>query len=273
MYVFFSVPLEMSAFAKERTNGWYSVHSYFVANLIAGIPLQFLCPMLYIGIMYFLTGQVFDWNRIVIIFSTFILLSLTAQSHGVMVGAIFMRSVVTAVFVAPMTVVPLMLFSGFFLKIQNIPNYLHPITLISYLRYVFENVLVALYGYDRCGEDSVDIIELTKQRLQMFLSNVFRIALSDDDYDDDENGSNVTNVQETAFNVKNLTKSLVSGITAQLGGATEVVDGKKTFGVLALFKLSESVIIPNLISLTFFFVLFRSFTYAIIYVKGTTKKG
>lgn len=55
---------------------------------------------------------------------------------------------------------------------------------------------MAIYGYNRCGEDAVGLVGTINQRLALFLSNVFRIALSggneDEDYGDDEHDAMVT---------------------------------------------------------------------------------
>ena len=63
-----------------------------------------------------------------------------------------MRSVETAVFMAPLSMAPVFLISGFFARISKLPLFLKPIAIISYVRYAFEAFLISLYGFSRCED-------------------------------------------------------------------------------------------------------------------------
>lgn len=52
-------------------------------------------------------------------------------------------------FFGPILTVPLVLFSGFFIKLNDISIYLKFISYVSYIRYGFEGAMLAIYGYDR----------------------------------------------------------------------------------------------------------------------------
>lgn len=162
-----------------------------------------ICPFLYILISYLITGQPMDMDRFWLSAIPLVLSTLVSQSQGLLVGAIFMKDIVSAVFLAPSTSVPLMLFSGFFIKIDQIPDYFQWGVIISYVRYAFGNCIIiassgncvisfvvllfffctescvmAIYGFGRCGDDTVGKVATINQRLSLFLSNIFRIALS-----------------------------------------------------------------------------------------------
>lgn len=75
------------------------------------------------------------------------LLSILAQAFGILTGAAF--NVNIGCFLVPSLNIPMFLFAGFFLKLNEIPSYLHIIRTISFFRYAFEGILQAIYGDER----------------------------------------------------------------------------------------------------------------------------
>ncbi|KAH8849702.1 ATP-binding cassette sub-family G member 4 [Schistosoma japonicum] len=58
-----------------------------------------------------------------------------------------------AVFLGPVTGIPILLFSGFFLSLYSIPRYLQWISFLSFTRYSFSGALKILYGNNRTNLD------------------------------------------------------------------------------------------------------------------------
>ncbi|XP_055387270.1 ATP-binding cassette sub-family G member 1 [Condylostylus longicornis] len=155
MFLFFSntmpgilsCPLETSAFLREHLNGWYSKESYFISKLISDIPLQLICPTAFISFAYYLTGQPMESERFAQSWLISFLTVMLGQSIGLVAGSSFCLKL--AVFIVPATCIPMLIFSGFFIRSHELSVYLQPLTHISYFRYSFEGFNQAIYGNNR----------------------------------------------------------------------------------------------------------------------------
>lgn len=150
-----SFPLNMHVLLKEVRNGWYSIPTYFIGKTLADFPLEFILPTVTLMITYPLTGQpssYLEW-RFILATLIFVVTSLIAQTQGLIFGALFMNAMQAAVFVAPVSTTPLILLSGFLIRVSQMPAYLQKLSNLSYFRYAIESLTIIRYGFGQCPCD------------------------------------------------------------------------------------------------------------------------
>lgn len=140
-------PLEMSVFMREHLNYWYSIKAYYFAKTVADIPFQLLLTICYMMSVYYITSQPMEPMRFGMVLLIAVLTALVSQSIGLLVGAAF--NVEGGVFIGPIASIPMVLLSGFFVNLNDIPVYIRWLPYGSYIKYSFEGIMIAIYGLDR----------------------------------------------------------------------------------------------------------------------------
>ncbi|XP_023722130.1 ATP-binding cassette sub-family G member 1 isoform X2 [Cryptotermes secundus] len=142
-----SFPLEKLVVMREHMNNWYSLEAYHISKIVAELPLQILCPTGFLVSAYFLTGQPTEATRFFQFWAVFIMVAAIAQSLGLATGAAVEPQL--GVFVVSTIALPMLIFSGFYLRLQDMQVFLQWLSYVAYFRYAFEALMQSVYGYDR----------------------------------------------------------------------------------------------------------------------------
>lgn len=110
--VLLSYPKQMHTLLKEYHNGWYSIFSFYLANVLVDAIFQITIPNLVSVPAYLWTGQYEEDWRFYHFLVICILLALTSSSMGLIVSVWLMNYPTAAVFIGSNFGFVLYLFSG-----------------------------------------------------------------------------------------------------------------------------------------------------------------
>ncbi|XP_025987882.2 ATP-binding cassette sub-family G member 1-like [Solenopsis invicta] len=82
-------PSEIQLIKHEHFNRWYDLSAYFWASTVVNILLQIFLAVLYLSVVYLMTGQPLELHRVTKFFGTCIVCALIAESIGHNVASIF----------------------------------------------------------------------------------------------------------------------------------------------------------------------------------------
>uniref|UniRef100_A0AAG5D9H0 ABC transporter domain-containing protein n=1 Tax=Anopheles atroparvus TaxID=41427 RepID=A0AAG5D9H0_ANOAO len=147
MTVVLTFPLEMAVFVREYKSNYYPISAYYFSKLFADFPLMLSGVTCFQLIVYYLTGQPNETNRVVMFWVISALFGWLAQMYGMVFGSLLPLDV--SPFVVPASVIPAVLFSGFFIRYNELLPVFKPLTYVSYFRYGFEGLVQTTYGLNR----------------------------------------------------------------------------------------------------------------------------
>ncbi|KAG5306219.1 ABCG4 protein, partial [Acromyrmex insinuator] len=136
-------PTEAAVFLQEHLNNWYSLKAYYSVKVLTDLPIQIFCVSSFLFISYYMTGQPMEYDRFLQMWSVCLLVTIIGQTFGIFAGTAFGTELGT--FLIPAISVPLLLFSGFFLKLNEMSIYLQPLSFVNFFRYAFEGIMQAVY--------------------------------------------------------------------------------------------------------------------------------
>jgi len=138
MGVVLTFPLERSLLVREQSNGMYSIFNYFMGKFFSSLPMDIFFPSFFSVVVYWMVG--FNPNGaapfFMFLLSNFALVMCSA-SMGLLLGCL-LPSAEIAVSIAPIALIPFMLFGGFFAKLSSVPDWLSWIQYISVFKWGFQ---------------------------------------------------------------------------------------------------------------------------------------
>jgi len=138
-------PIEKKIVDRERTAGAYAVLPYYVAKLLAELPFAALGPFLFGCIVYFLIGFVNEADNFFIFCGIVIVINATAVAWGMFVSS-FSNSVEQATGLAPLVAIVSLLFGGFYINSDNIPDSIEWVQELSFFKYGFKAMCLNEYA-------------------------------------------------------------------------------------------------------------------------------
>ena len=274
-------PKEMRTFTKEYNNGWYAPLSFYLSKTILDVPMQLIVPSIYVGIMYFYTNQPRQFWRAGYLLYVTIAVTFCAESVGAMSAAVFMTKPMAAAFVAAAIPLPMCMFGGLMVKYSRMPSYMQAMSWTSLLKYAFEAIILAMYGYDRCQFSYADFLAthnisaiekpVWAQYLPMVV-NVLDPDLGDSDIgfetgppdptiDPDE--EYLKRIYSIAFSV---TTADDAETKAKIQNGT-LLDFNRSL-ILSYFELNnDNVLYINVVVMTLYYFALKIFTYFIIVLR------
>jgi len=132
---------ELPVFKREHYGGMYRVDTYFIAKQLVDLPLYLLEPVILTTILYWMVGLNPDVLRFFIACGIILLVTQVVLSVGYFLSCLS-PNVDVALAVAPVVIIPFMLFGGFFLNSGSVPVWLSWLKWISWFIYSYEALLV-----------------------------------------------------------------------------------------------------------------------------------
>lgn len=133
--------MELPIFLREHFNGMYRTDVYFIAKQLAELPTFIFVPIGFVAIFYYMVGMNSDFTRFLWCCVIVLLVTQVVVGFGYLISCIA-PSLQVALGLAPPLIIPFMLFGGFFLNNQSVPNWLIWLKYLSWFMYGNEALVV-----------------------------------------------------------------------------------------------------------------------------------
>lgn len=131
-------PDERPVFLREVNNNMYNVGPYFWAKVVSELPMSILTPTLFGCLIYYAIGFSTVYMYKFALFLVILILLYNAATGYAMVIGTMVSDKALAVTLTPVLLIPFMLFSGFFVAPEDIPNWLTPFEYLSIFKFGYQ---------------------------------------------------------------------------------------------------------------------------------------
>ena len=204
---------------------------------------------------------------------------------------------------------PLLLFSGFLVRIERMPWIIRPLTYVSYMRFAFEGMVIAIYGFNRCGDDAVEQIRRVRKQLDSYFTNLMGFVEAGINCEEDWDKQNIVMLDsnmtsevvssrhmDLRLDLNSLKASVVgeqsqrlvmadpenktdsNGINTLFNNLLDVLfnsqldeNGKIVPRVMQIFDLKDAFLYRTMVALSIFTIVTRVMCYYIIRYKATMR--
>jgi len=118
-----SFPLEKPVLQRELESGSYRSDTWYMSRSLSEVSFQFIFPIIFCSITFWMMGLRDDFGVFLTFTGIILLATNAALSYGYMISALA-PSVEVALAIGPVTIMPMFLFSGFFINTESIPVFL-----------------------------------------------------------------------------------------------------------------------------------------------------
>ncbi|XP_070153216.1 ATP-binding cassette sub-family G member 1-like isoform X2 [Polyergus mexicanus] len=146
--VLLNFPFEIKIIKREYINRWYDLSAYYWALIVINVPLQILFGLIYLSIVYVITGQPLEWYRCIMFCSACFMCSFIGESIGHNIATTF--NSVNGIFVGSVIYCIMILAAVQGLGLPtSLSIYRKLFMYSSFVRYGLEALIVAMYGFNR----------------------------------------------------------------------------------------------------------------------------
>jgi ABC-type multidrug transport system ATPase subunit len=141
----FVFPSERGVFFREKSSNMYSSGIYYLSKFLVELPSNIVFPFISTTICYFMIGfndSVVPW---LIMCGFAILLNIVGHAVGMALTCIILDTGIV-IKIQPLIILPLMIFSGFFVNADSVRNYFVWLEAISFLKYAFRASCNAVFS-------------------------------------------------------------------------------------------------------------------------------
>lgn len=136
---------ERGAVLREHENGMYNLLPYFLARIVVDVPVKILGAALSSAIGYWAVGFQPSAGKFCVFFVIRALLALSANAMGLFLACVF-PDIAVALAVAPLVVLPLIMFAGFVINTRSIPVYIYWLQWVSPAKYAYIALALNEFG-------------------------------------------------------------------------------------------------------------------------------